>query len=261
MTTVPLDSLSRGGGKKQTSTSTMAASVSKQDLLTEAFSIVENTPDMDGVITTLRDFLQVDHLVYYSSQLPGPSVPYIRLTYPGSWIKRYLQMGYGEVDLVIREGFKRTLPFEWKELEFNTPAEASFLSDALAHGIGPHGYAIPVSNKHFYRGLFTVCSSQSEQAWATFLSSTQSALIQIANRVHSRVVVEVFGPDKPQLTTRELECLRWIALGKGATEIAAILDISPHTTRDYLKSVHYKLDCVSSAQAVTKAIRLGLLTL
>jgi DNA-binding CsgD family transcriptional regulator len=55
--------------------------------------------------------------------------------------------------------------------------------------------------------------------------------------------------------------LRWVALGKDATEIAAILEISPHTTRDYLKSVHYKLDCVSYAQAVTKAIRLGLLTL
>ena len=237
----------------------MAASVPKQDLLTEAFSIVENTSDMDGMVAKLRDFLKVDHVVYYSSKLQGPTVPYIRLTYPGSWIKRYLQMGYGEVDLVILEGFKRTLPFAWKELKFSSPAEASFLSDALAHGIGPHGYAIPVSSKHGYKGLFTVCSSQSEQAWATFLSSTQSALIQIANRVHSRVVVELFGNDKPHLTTRELECLRWIALGKGATEIAAILNISPHTTRDYLKSVHYKLDCVSSAQAVTKAIRLGLL--
>jgi DNA-binding CsgD family transcriptional regulator len=58
-----------------------------------------------------------------------------------------------------------------------------------------------------------------------------------------------------------VECLRWVARGKDATEIAAILNISPHTTRDYLKSAHYKLDCVSSAQAVTKAIRLGLLTL
>jgi DNA-binding CsgD family transcriptional regulator len=39
------------------------------------------------------------------------------------------------------------------------------------------------------------------------------------------------------------------------------LKISPHTTREYLKSVHYKLDCVTSAQAVSKAIQLGLLTL
>ena len=170
-------------------------------------------------------------------------------------------MGYGEVDLILREGFKRTLPFEWKELQFSTPAEIAFQSDALAHGIGPHGYAIPVSNKHGYRGLFVVCSSQPEQAWVEFLAGAQADLIQIANRLHSRVVVEVFGKDRPHLTAREVECLRWVALGKDATEIAAILKISPHTTRDYLKSVHYKLDCVSSAQAVTKAIRLGLLTL
>ena len=118
-----------------------------------------------------------------------------------------------------------------------------------------------MSNRHGYRGLFVVCSSQSEEAWAKFLASTQSELIEIANRLHSRVVVEVFGKERPHLTAREVECLRWVALGKDATEIAAILNISPHTTRDYLKSVHYKLDCVSSAQAVTKAIRLGLLAL
>ena len=39
--------------------------------------------------------------------------PYIRLTYPASWIKRYLQMGYVDIDPVVREGFLRTLPFDW----------------------------------------------------------------------------------------------------------------------------------------------------
>jgi len=127
---------------------TMADSLSKDDLLTEAFAIVENTQDMDGVVSKLRDLLKVDHVVYYSSKLEAPTVPYIRLTYPGSWVKRYLQMGYGEVDLVLREGFKRTLPFEWKEMQFVSPAEAAFQSDALAHGIGPHGYTIPVASRH-----------------------------------------------------------------------------------------------------------------
>jgi len=101
---------------------TMAGSFPKQPWLTEAFSIVEHTEDMDGVVSKLRDFLTVDHVVYYSTKLEAPTVPYIRLTYPASWVKRYLQMGYGEVDLVLREGFKRTLPFEWKELEFTSPA-------------------------------------------------------------------------------------------------------------------------------------------
>jgi DNA-binding CsgD family transcriptional regulator len=93
------------------------------------------------------------------------------------------------------------------------------------------------------------------------LAATQATLTQIANRLHSRFVTEVFGRDRLHLTARELELLRWVALGKDAMDIASILNISPHTTRDYLKSVHYKLDCATSAQAVTKAIKLGLLTL
>src|SRR5262245_53524796 len=64
---------------------TMAGSLLKQEFLTEAFSIVENTQVMDGVVTKLRDFLKVDHVVYYSTKLEAPTVPYIRLTYPASW--------------------------------------------------------------------------------------------------------------------------------------------------------------------------------
>jgi LuxR family transcriptional regulator, quorum-sensing system regulator CinR len=170
----------------------MAGSLPRQDWLTEAFAIIENTRDMDGVVSKLRDFLTVDHVVYYSTKLEAPTVPYVRLTYPASWVKRYLQMGYGEVDLVLREGFKRTLPFEWKELKFISPAEAAFQSDALTHGIGPHGYAIPVSKRHGYRGLLSFALRNPKKR-AKFLASTQSELIEIANRLHSRVVVEVFG--------------------------------------------------------------------
>lgn len=241
----------------------MATSLPDEEKLTEAFSIIENTPEVEVVIDKLRDLLNVDHVVYHSSKLGGsPSAdPYIRLTYPASWIKRYLQMSYGEVDPVLREGFQRTLPFSWNELKIQSTAEALFLADALAHGVGPHGFSIPVLSKYGHRGLFTVSYSRSEQEWRTFLETTQSTLIQIANRLHHRVVVELFGEDRPHLTMRELECLRWIALGKAAGEIAVILNISPHTARDYLKSVHYKLDCVTSAQAVSKAVKLGLLTL
>ena len=115
--------------------------MSKHDSLAEAFAIVEGAQDVAGVVSGLRDFLKIDHVVYYSSK---PS--YIRQTYPASWIKRYLEMGYVEVDPVLREGFKRTIPFEWRQLKFSSLAEPAFQSDALAHGIGPHGYAIPVSS-------------------------------------------------------------------------------------------------------------------
>jgi DNA-binding CsgD family transcriptional regulator len=114
-------------------------------------------------------------------------------------------------------------------------------------------------NKYGHRALFSISSSQSEQEWQRFLSTHKSTMIQIANRLHRRVVAEVFDEDRPYLTTREVECLRWVTLGKSTNEIAAILSISPHTARDYLKSVRFKLDCVTSAQAASKAIKLGFL--
>jgi DNA-binding CsgD family transcriptional regulator len=136
-----------------------------------------------------------------------------------------------------------------------------FLQDALAHGVGPYGLSIPVIGKHGHRGLFSISFSGAEEEWDIFVAAHMPSLVEIANRVHQRVIRDVFGEDRPHLSARELEVLRWTALGKDAGEIAAILNISFHTTRGYLKSVRHKLDCVTSAQAVSRAIKLGLLKL
>jgi LuxR family transcriptional regulator, quorum-sensing system regulator CinR len=241
----------------------MVTELPDEKWLMEAYSILEKKAETQTVVTELRDYLKVDHLVYYTSKLGGsPSAdPHIRLTYPASWIARYVKMAYGDIDPVLREGFRRTLPFEWRELAISGGADAAFMVDAAAHGVGPHGYTIPLVTKHGHRGLFAVCLSCSEEQWRECLATAQSGLIQIANKLHRRVVKELFGEDRPHLTPRELDCLRWIALGKDTTAIGEILEISPHTVRDYFKSVHYKLDCVTSAQAVTKAVKLGLLIL
>jgi LuxR family transcriptional regulator, quorum-sensing system regulator CinR len=236
---------------------------SDQKMLVEAFSIIEDTPELDVVVSRLRDLLTVEHVVYHSSKFgSSPTAdPFIRLTYPAEWIKRYLQMQYGDLDPVVREGFQRKLPFSWGDLAMQNRAEVAFFQDAASHGVGPNGYSIPVISKHGHRGLFSISSSVPASVWKAYVTETQSDLIQIANRLHSRVVSEVFGHNRLNLTARELECLRWVALGKGANEIAAILQISPHTARDYLKSARFKLDCVTSAQAATKAIKLRLVIL
>jgi DNA-binding CsgD family transcriptional regulator len=241
----------------------MATDEPDEELLLEAYAIIDTTPDMEETIAKLRDLLAVDHLVYHSSKLgASPSAdPYIRLTYPATWIKRYLQMGYIDLDPVIRQGFLRTLPFDWSELTIETAEQGAFLMDALAHGVGPHGLSIPVQSKHGHRGLFSISFSRTPPEWIEFKTRSLAASIQIANRIHRRVIGEVFGEDRPHLSARELECLRWVALGKDTSEIAIILNISSHTTRDYLKSARHKLDCVTSAQAVTKAVQLGLLIL
>jgi DNA-binding CsgD family transcriptional regulator len=234
-----------------------------QSQLVAAFAIISDTSDMTDVICHLRDLLSVDHLVYHSSKRgSSPSIdPYIRLTYPSEWIKRYLEMNYVDVDPVLREGFTRTLPFDWSELAVTSEKQMAFMMDALAHGVGPNGLSIPVMSEHGHRGLVSISDARSPEAWQAFRSENLSDLIGVANRLHRRVVHEIFGESRAKITPREIECLRLTAVGKDSTDIAIILNISPYTARDHLKSARFKLDCATSAQAVTKAISLGLLVL
>jgi DNA-binding CsgD family transcriptional regulator len=59
------------------------------------------------------------------------------------------------------------------------------------------------------------------------------------------------------LTPRELECLRWVAIGKTDAEIAVILSISPRTARFHVENAKLKLRADTRIQAVAQAMRLN----
>jgi len=67
-------------------------------------------------------------------------------------------------------------------------------------------------------------------------------------------------PERPQLTPRELEALRWTMEGKTAWEVGAILGISERTAVLHVTNAMHKLDCASKHQAVLKALRLVLIS-
>jgi LuxR family transcriptional regulator, quorum-sensing system regulator CinR len=162
----------------------------KEQTLAVAFSIIEQTPDVELVVGKLCDVLNVDHVAYVMYKQHG--APYVRLTYPASWILRYLQQGYTKIDPITREGTQRTNPFSWSDIKIESTAEASFQADALSHGIGPHGYSVPL-NLNGHAGLFSISSSRSDQEWTDFLRTKQADLIQIAGRLHQRVIADLFS--------------------------------------------------------------------
>jgi LuxR family transcriptional regulator, quorum-sensing system regulator CinR len=170
----------------------MAIDQPNEEKLARAYSIIENTPEMDKVVDRLRDILDVDHVVY--SLARPPAGLYIHLTYPASWIKQYINRGYADVDPIAREGSQRSLPFDWNELTILSSADSLFLADAHSHGIGLTGFP-PLSTKYGNKALFSISSSRSEGEWRNFLATIQPTLIQVASRLHRRAVVEVFGED------------------------------------------------------------------
>ncbi len=66
-------------------------------------------------------------------------------------------------------------------------------------------------------------------------------------------------PEKPALTPRELEALRWTMEGKTAWETGTILGISERTAVMHVNNAMHKLGCINKHQAVLKALRLGLI--
>ena len=64
-------------------------------------------------------------------------------------------------------------------------------------------------------------------------------------------------PADCQLTKREVECLRWAAVGKTDKEISMILSRSHATVRFHIQNAGQKLDAVNRSQTVFKAAQLG----
>lgn len=62
-----------------------------------------------------------------------------------------------------------------------------------------------------------------------------------------------------RLTAREIEILKWVAVGKTNEAIAMIHHRSMNTVKNQLRLIFQKLDVVNRAQAVVEAMRLGMM--
>ena len=67
------------------------------------------------------------------------------------------------------------------------------------------------------------------------------------------------GSSGGPLTAREMEVLRYLALGWDMAHIATEMGLSPHTVRNHSTNLRRKLDVKSSLEAVMAAVRLGVL--
>lgn len=73
------------------------------------------------------------------------------------------------------------------------------------------------------------------------------------------LIPDVIESERPKLTPRELESLRWTMDGKTAWEVGGILGISERTAVLHINNAMHKLDSTNKHQAVLKALRLGLI--
>lgn len=191
---------------------------------------------------------------------PNLEFPFVRATYGGEWIRRYVLKNYIDLDPVLERGLGASEPFYWADVPRETRPVQEFFADAMAHGVGNCGYTVPIADKNGRRAMFTVNDEWDAADFAAKLAPAERSLRDVALVLHRKALIEAgVDDDPPALSPREIECLIWTARGKDANTVAEILDISEHTVRDYLKSAKSKLGCSTIAQAVFEATRLNLI--
>ena len=110
--------------------------------------------------------------------------------------------------------------------------------------------------------MFSATADVPRRQWLQLTKVCTGELQRIAAFLHQSVLKQCridIGDDGRALSKPELECLRWAAEGKSAWDTSAILKVSERTVKFHLANARYKLHCVTTTQAVAKAITLGLI--
>lgn len=181
--------------------------------------------------------------------------------YPEAWKQHYLVHQFYQRDPALRHAARSHAPIQWSRLT-GDPDFKSVFADAQDFGISPIGLTIPVRGPYGDIGMLSVSCKTTPGAWERHSAHIMVQLQERAAVIHDSImrnglVLRATAP--PVLSHRELEVLQWTAAGKGQADIADILSISARTIEVHLRTARTKLSALNTAQAVARAVGLGLI--
>ncbi|AIY41826.1 transcriptional regulator RhlR [Collimonas arenae] len=179
--------------------------------------------------------------------------------YPSSWRQRYNQELYEKVDPTVHHGRHSSLPMIWSDQ--NIASNRSFWEDARSHGLHA-GWAQSRHDAKGICGLLNLSRSDDHVSRKELreISHRLSWLVDVAHEGLSSLLIEKHMPEADtQLTTREIEVLRWTADGKTSSEVSEIMHISDRTVNFHISNTLKKLNATNKTAAAIKAAMLGIL--
>ena len=128
------------------------------------------------------------------------------------------------------------------------------------YGLGPSAHAAGSHRRYTADDVDRDQALPRDRAEVTRMVADLQLFAVHAQDTAMRVLVpQRLQPERPKLTPRELDSLRWTMEGKTAWEVGAILGISERTAVLHINNAMHKLNCTNKHQAVLKALRLGLI--
>ncbi|WP_445180841.1 autoinducer binding domain-containing protein [Pseudomonas sp. McL0111] len=180
--------------------------------------------------------------------------------YPKTWNQLYEKQNYSKIDPVIAHCNHSMLPIVWsKEVFSQTP---QLWSDLQQHGLR---HAWSQSFLQAESGLCTMLSLARKNGPLSPLELYEhfGYMFYVTSHMSDLFVRNMpKRPDKPaqpKLSPRELEVLKFSAVGKTAYEISRILCLSERTVNYHVQNVIVKLNVCNKISAVIAATRIGII--
>ncbi|MDW3225140.1 MAG: autoinducer binding domain-containing protein [Paracoccaceae bacterium] len=208
----------------------------------------------------MRDVYDVRHVVYYWVNSVGEN--YGAGTYSAEWAERYVEKDYNKIDPVVLGCFQRFDPVNWKDLDWTSKPVKGFLKDALDHGVGAQGLAIPIRGPSGQYAVLSINDTRDDAEWDGFIREYKRDFMIIAYEFNKKgLEFEERGSDKMlgKLSPRELSALTYLARGLSRVQAAHHMKISEHTLRVYIESARHKLGALNTTHAVARAINSGII--
>ncbi len=165
-------------------------------------------------------------------------------------------------DPVLKRLKRLSVPFIYDQALYAAEGAGDLWEQQAAYGYQT-GIAVALhlpGHRHFLLGFDREEHLPTQDVELTRLLADLQFLAVHAQDAASRLLLPANdGEDRPKLTARELEILKWTMDGKSAWAVGEILAVSEHTVNFHLRNVFKKLDSSSKHQAALKAMALGLL--
>jgi DNA-binding CsgD family transcriptional regulator len=209
-------------------------------------------------------FLRVAKSLY-----PLESIAYLGLNIPlGAHRRGFVQCVYSDTDIkqcvtndVLAEGQLGGLalalrqPLDWNELP--STREAARLVQLVSGQWGDvRLLSLPLRAIVGEHSVFCLATTAEPPGWEKRKETLLREFQVLGNYFHQHIL-RIYGHDAGKdilMSARELDCLKWMAAGKTAWEASVILGISERTVRFHLNAAREKLDCLTTTQAVAKAV-------
>lgn len=209
----------------------------------------------------------------YAVKLPGQAIGTRRLhtfsDFASDWAQGYtaLEDDYNEMRdarvLHVRAGLPSAAWNAHGETGFTAP-EIRKKANALLHSAGDHGLragiTVPICSPGVRWAFMTFTTDATYDLRALF--PTLAPMTYFASCLHVAFRrLQGWEETLPHLSEREVEVLRWSAIGKTSWDISMILSISERTVHFHLQQAARKLKVSGRRAACARAVALGLVAL